>query len=189
MIAPKTKRPHLFLDRDGVVIVDKHYVHREEDLELMPGILALLREAQRRQLRIVVVTNQSGIARGMFSLEKAHHFHHALNSRLIQHGLQGIEKFYICPHHPNGQIPELSIPCPCRKPKNGLLLQADADVPVDWSESLMIGDKDSDILCAQSLQVTSVLLNAGQYRTTVPADLLINRLDDPRLMKLLPDAR
>jgi len=145
-------RRALFLDRDGVINVDRGYVSANEDFQLLPGILELLRLAQSRGYLLIVVTNQSGIARGIFThadyIRLETHMRMSLSAAGIN--LTGV---YHCPHHPNGSVPQFAITCSCRKPKPGLILRAARENNLDLAGSILIGDKQSDLDAACSAGV------------------------------------
>ena len=179
MTKAKTKKTkYLFLDRDGVLVVDHHYVHKIEDLELFDDVATSLQKAKLLGFRLAVVTNQSGIARGYFSLEDTHRFHEALNRSLIANKAPPIDAFYICPHHPKGSIEEFRRDCECRKPKTGLLMQANRDLTVDWQRSFLIGDKVSDIDCAHQQNLKAIQINHGQYPIHPQADGVVTQLSE-----------
>ncbi len=177
MTKAKTKKtPHLFLDRDGVLVVDHHYVHKLQDLEIFPDVPEALRLARSLGFRIVVVTNQSGIARGYFTLEDTEAFHAEMDRQLQLMDSACIDHYYICPHHPKGSVAPYAELCNCRKPKPGLLMQADKDVPVDWQSSVLIGDKISDIECAHSQGMAGIQLDRGQYPIHQKAEAVTDSL-------------
>ena len=136
-----------FLDRDGVIIEDRGYVFREEELALLPGAAGALARLKRAGYLLIVVTNQSGIARGYFAEADMHRLHDGLQ-RALQRALgpdAAIDAFYFCPHHPAGTVAELAIACPCRKPRPGMIERALAEWPIDRDDSFMVGDKASDV--------------------------------------------
>lgn len=133
-----------FIDRDGVINEERNYVHRIEDFLLLPGVfqgLALLRDAD---YRLIVVTNQAGIARGYYDQVAMDHLHDHLREQLAYHGV-ALDAIYFCPHHPEGTIKALAIECDCRKPKPGMLLKAAEDFDLNLAKSVLIGDKLSDV--------------------------------------------
>jgi D-glycero-D-manno-heptose 1,7-bisphosphate phosphatase len=135
----KLKNKALFLDRDGTINVEKHYVYKVEDFEFREGIFELVQDFYSRGYLIFVITNQAGIARGFYS-EKDFNM---LNDWMIdQFRLEGIQitKVYFCPHHP-----DISGECSCRKPNPGMLMTAKSEYNLDLSSSILIGDKESDI--------------------------------------------
>lgn len=151
-------RPALFLDRDGVINIDRDYVHRIEDFEWQPGIFDLARIAQAADYPIVVVTNQSGIGRGYYT--------EADFQRLTQHMMEGfaregirITAIYHCPYHPDAIHDHLRHPDhPWRKPRPGMLLAARTDLAIDMPRSIMIGDRLSDIQAGAAAGVGTVVL-------------------------------
>ncbi|WP_319272769.1 HAD family hydrolase [uncultured Draconibacterium sp.] len=133
----------LFLDRDGTINVEKNYVFRVEDFEFTPGIFELLKGYQQKGFMLLVVTNQSGIARKYYTEDD---FSDLNNWMIRQFQKQGIEitKVYHCPHHP-----EITGKCNCRKPEPGMILQAIQEFNIDPVNSVLIGDKKRDILAGQ----------------------------------------
>src|SRR5205814_3528064 len=112
--------PALFLDRDGTLVEPRHYPSRPEELVLAQGIGPLLRRFQRSGWELIVVTNQSGIARGYFTEADLERMHDRLREMLRVWGVE-LNGIYACPHHVDGVIPQLAIPCVCRKPQPGML--------------------------------------------------------------------
>jgi D-glycero-D-manno-heptose 1,7-bisphosphate phosphatase len=138
-----------FLDRDGVVNVDRAYVHRWEDFAFVAGAPEAMRRLGDAGWQLVIVTNQSGIARGLYT-EAAYQ---ALTRRMLEAlAAQGVQVLdvYHCPHHPAGQVPALAIDCDCRKPAPGLLLRAAREHDLDLAQSILVGDKPSDIEAARA---------------------------------------
>lgn len=147
--------PTAFLDRDGVLNIDRGYMHRPEDLEWIPGAPAAVAQLNRANFRVVVVTNQSGVARGLYDEAAVHRLHAFMQDRLAEDGAH-VDAFYFCPHHPEGRVPEFAIECDCRKPKAGLLEQAARDWPVDRARSFLIGDKDGDLAAAATFGILGI---------------------------------
>ena len=140
----------LFLDRDGVVNVEKDYLYKIEDFEFIDGIISLCRYYQDSGYKIFVVTNQSGIARGYYSEDDFSKLSEWMIKEFLKYGVE-ITKVYHCPHHP-----DISGECECRKPKPKMLLDAKKEFDLDMQNSIMIGDKERDIEAG---------LNAGVGRT------------------------
>ncbi len=157
MATNRLSRPALFLDRDGVINVDRHYVYRIEDFEFMPGIMAFCRAAVDRGLLLFVITNQSGIGRGLFP---AWAFHALTAWMLAQFAKEGliITQVYHCPHHPDASQQHYRKVCNCRKPEPGMILQAAREHALDLSQSVLIGDKRSDIQAGQRAGVGTLML-------------------------------
>lgn len=145
-------RKAAFLDRDGVINKDKAYVHRWEDFEFVPGAIDGMRRLQDAGYALVIVTNQSGLARGYYTEAQYQALTEALQQELAGQGVK-LDGVYHCPHHPKGSVPELAIDCDCRKPEPGLLLQAARELGLSLTESLMVGDKASDIEAARAAGV------------------------------------
>lgn len=132
-------RPALFLDRDGVVNVEKNYLYRVGDFEFLDGIFELCARFRSAGYAIVVVTNQAGIARGYYTEDDVAVLHDWMLERFLERGIP-IAGVYHCPHHP-----EFSGPCPCRKPEPGMILRARDELGLDLSGSVLLGDKESDV--------------------------------------------
>lgn len=128
-----------FFDRDGTIIVDTGYLYEPEKLVFIPGIPELIKEYNDRGYLVIVVTNQSGIARGMFTVEQMERFNKYMNQRLKKEYGAHIDAFYYCPH-----LPEITGECCCRKPKPGLFLRAIRDFDIDPAQSVSYGDSQRD---------------------------------------------
>lgn len=137
----KTKA--LFLDRDGIVNVEKNYVYKIEDFEFMGGIFELCRRFQDRGYIIVIVTNQAGIARGYYTEDDFHKLTEWMRKEFAKENVVITDVMY-CPHHP-----EFTGNCECRKPEPGMIVQAAKKYDIDLSISILIGDKISDIKAAE----------------------------------------
>jgi D-glycero-D-manno-heptose 1,7-bisphosphate phosphatase len=142
-------KPALFLDRDGVINTDIGYLHRPEDCRFIPGIFDLVRAANRAEYRVLVVTNQAGIARGMYTEETFQAFTDWMVREFAQRGA-AIDKVYYCPHHPAAGVGQYKIGCECRKPQPGMLLKARDEFEIDMPHSIMVGDSRSDVEAAQA---------------------------------------
>ncbi|RIJ46086.1 HAD family hydrolase [Maribellus luteus] len=140
----KLKRKALFLDRDGTINIDKDYLFRIEDFEFQPGIFDLIRSYSDQDYLIFIITNQSGIARGYYTENDYLQLTQWMTEQLQINGIH-VEKVYHCPHHP-----EITGSCTCRKPKPGLIVQALKEYPIDPERSVLIGDKERDILAGQN---------------------------------------
>lgn len=140
-----TIRQALFLDRDGVINVDRGFVYRREDFEWLPGIFDLVRSARRRGLAVVVVTNQSGIGRGYYSEEDFFDLTGFMQQRFEAEDAP-VTAVYHCPFHPEAEAARYRHPDhPWRKPHPGMLLQARADLGLDMASSVIFGDRSSDL--------------------------------------------
>jgi D-glycero-D-manno-heptose 1,7-bisphosphate phosphatase len=153
-------RPAVFLDRDGTLNRDIGYAHRPQDLVLLDYVLPGLRKLQDMGFALVVVTNQSGIARGYFSEAQMHEFHAALRDELRRANIE-LTGIYHCPFHPALGPGDLRVDSPLRKPQPGMLLAAAADHDLDLSASFAIGDKRSDVLAGQRAGCRTILVQTG----------------------------
>jgi D-glycero-D-manno-heptose 1,7-bisphosphate phosphatase len=152
-------RPAAFLDRDGVLNVDRGYTFRPEDLVMIPTAAAAVRLLNDAGFYVFVVSNQSGVARGFYTEAAVKLFNSHLQELLKVEGAH-IDAFYYCPHHPDGVIKELAIQCRCRKPAPGMLEQAARDWPIDIARSFLIGDKDDDLAAARAFHIRGVKFDA-----------------------------
>ncbi len=152
----------VFLDRDGTVNVEKHYLYRPEELEFIDGMPEFIAMWRRWGYRIIVATNQSGIARGYYGEEDMEKLHSCMNKELEGWGAH-IDAFYHCPHHPG-----ITGPCHCRKPSPGLIEKAVFDFNLDPAQCLLFCDKDSDILAGQACGIFSVKVRWGSGLVSMP---------------------
>jgi D-glycero-D-manno-heptose 1,7-bisphosphate phosphatase len=157
----RPRRPAAFLDRDGVLNVDRGYTHKPEDIEMIPGAGAAVRLFNEAGYYVFVVTNQSGVARGLYSEAAIKKVHKHMQDILKAEGAR-IDAFYYCPHHPDGSVNEFAIQCRCRKPAPGMLEQAARDWPIDLGGSLLIGDRDNDLAAAAAFRIRGIKFNAEE---------------------------
>jgi len=155
----------VFLDRDGTVIVDAHFLDDPDRIELLPGAAEGIRLLNEAGLPVVIVTNQSGVARGYFGTDTVEAVNGKLVDILAERGAK-IDGIYYCPHHPEGEVPEFSINCRCRKPAPGLAETAAEDFNLDLKKCFVIGDKASDMKMAQHIGSTAILVRTGKGRET-----------------------
>jgi D-glycero-D-manno-heptose 1,7-bisphosphate phosphatase len=170
--------PVAFLDRDGVLNVDHGYVFKVSEMELPEGAPAGLRQLTALGFRLLVVSNQGGVARGFYTEADVKAFNQALKAKYeSEYGIT-LEAFYHCPHYPSGTVEGYARECHCRKPQIGMLEQAGRDFAIDWARSIMIGDKDSDVQCAINAGLFSVQIVTGSYATHAHADLYAPNLTE-----------
>jgi D-glycero-D-manno-heptose 1,7-bisphosphate phosphatase len=149
----------VFLDRDGVLMRDANYVGHVDQVELIAGAPEALRQLQDAGFRLFVVTNQSGVGRGYFTREAVEEIHALLNRQFSAAGAH-IERYYVCPHHPEES-------CDCRKPKPKFLLEAAREYGLDLSRCFMVGDRPSDIQCGVNAGAATILVLTGVGRETL----------------------
>ncbi len=140
--------PGLFLDRDGTINREVDYLGDPDDLELIPGVADAIRRAHEAGYRVVVITNQSGIARGLFGEKDLIAIHARLDELLAAEGA-AVEGYYSCPHHPDFGGERYQRACDCRKPAPGLLLEAARDLDLDLARSACVGDSLRDLEAAR----------------------------------------
>jgi D-glycero-D-manno-heptose 1,7-bisphosphate phosphatase len=162
----------LFIDRDGIINEDKGYIGKPEDIVFCEGVFSLLKAASDKGFKLIVVTNQSGIARGMYTESDMHAVHSFIQKSMLENGVV-ITDFFHCPHHP-----EYSGECSCRKPHTGMLLSAAAKHGIDLHQSAIIGDKRSDVQTGRNAGLrTSILVKSRYAAENVPeADFFAENL-------------
>lgn len=133
-----------FLDRDGVLIEEEHYLSDPAKARLCPGAADAIRMMRAHGYKVIVVSNQAGIAKGYFTMKELKAVEARIDELLAAEGL-ALDGVYYCPHHPQGVVPEYRLACSCRKPEPGMLLSAAKDHEIDLAASVMIGDRVSDL--------------------------------------------
>ena len=177
-----------FLDRDGTLNEEVHYLHKKEDLRLIEGAADALCRFRKSGYRLVVVTNQAGVARGYYQEEDVKLLHEYMNEILRPLGAE-IDCFFYCPHHPEHGIGAYKKNCSCRKPDIGMFEQAEQYFQVDKAHSWMIGDKLIDVEAGKRFGVRTVLVGTGygakvhqeltgQERRKLPYDVYAKTLAD-----------
>ncbi|SLM64315.1 MULTISPECIES: D-glycero-beta-D-manno-heptose 1,7-bisphosphate 7-phosphatase [Dickeya] len=179
--------PAIFLDRDGTINVDHGYVHEIDQFQFIDGVIDALLELKQMGYALVLVTNQSGIARGKFSEAQFETLTEWMDWSLADRGVD-LDGIYYCPHHPDAGEGEYRQHCHCRKPQPGMLLDAQQHLHIDMTASYMVGDKVEDMLAAQAAGVgTKVLVRTGKPVTEEGeklADWVIDSLSVlPRMIK------
>ncbi len=167
------KKKALFLDRDGVINIEKDYLYKIEDFEFIDGIFELCKHYADLGYIIIVVTNQSGIARAYYSENDFNVLTSWMIKQFHKRGIE-IKKVYYCPHHP-----DISGVCDCRKPKPGMLLQAKQEFDIEMDNSLMVGDKERDIEAALRAGVTQTyLFDETKSIKNSQATKIVNKLEN-----------
>ena len=156
----------VFLDRDGVINLDKGYVHTLDDFEYIEGVFEACRQLKIMGYKLIVVTNQSGIARGLYSEDDFESLTEWMDWNFEDKGVT-LDGIYYCPHHNEVGIGEYKIDCECRKPKPGMLLSAAKFLKIDLSQSVMVGDKLADINAGMAAGIkTNILVRTGKPLTS-----------------------
>jgi D-glycero-D-manno-heptose 1,7-bisphosphate phosphatase len=153
-------RPAVFLDRDGTLIEERGYLERLEHIHIFPWTGDALRLLNRAGFATVVITNQGAIARGLIDEAFLEKTHETLDQKLASSGGR-IERYYHCPHHPQGKIERYSQVCSCRKPAPGMIRQACREMDLDAARSIMVGDRWLDVECGRAAGTQAVLVRSG----------------------------
>lgn len=148
-------KPAVFLDRDGVLAEEKSYITSIEELTIFPYTEECIKAIHEKGYYAIVITNQSGIARGLFTEDVLIKMNECLKRET------GVDAIYYCPHHPDGSVGSYKRICKCRKPETGLFEQACHDFNIDMEHSYMVGDRAGDIIAGQRAGIKTVLLESG----------------------------
>lgn len=148
----------VFLDRDGVINQDHGYVYKKEEFDFIPGSLKAMKLLSELNFRIIIITNQAGIARGYYNEQDLLALNNWLHD-IFQSNQIDLLKIYYCPHHPEFQKNE----CSCRKPKPGMIIKATEEFNIDIENSLLVGDKLSDIECGRSAGINRCYLISSKW--------------------------
>jgi D-glycero-D-manno-heptose 1,7-bisphosphate phosphatase len=171
-------RRAVFLDRDGTINIEKDYLYRVTDFEFIPGVPEAIRILNQSGFMVVVVTNQSGVARGYYTEDDVTNLHRHINRELEAHHAH-VDAWFYCPHHPDGRG-SYALPCRCRKPLPGMLQEAAARFNIDLELSIMIGDKRADIEAGEAAGCRTILVRTGygatDERYAAPHTLVCNDL-------------
>ena len=157
-------RAAVFLDRDGTIIEEVGYLDRIERVAFYPWTIDAVRALNRAGLHVVMVTNQSGVARGFFSEATVEEVHRHMASMLEAGGAR-IDAYYYCPHHPDGKVQAYARRCDCRKPGRGLVDRAQRELGIDPSRSFIVGDRWLDVALARTVGARGILVRTGYGRS------------------------
>ena len=160
-----TRRPAVFFDRDGTLNEEVEFISAPEQLRLIPGAGRAVRAVNEHGLLAFVISNQSGIARGLFTEADLIPIHAKFEQDLGKNGAR-IDRIYYCPHHPTAGIPPYRTDCECRKPRPGMLRRAAEDLGADLSMSYVIGDRIVDVLAGKNAGAKGILVLTGYGETS-----------------------
>jgi D-glycero-D-manno-heptose 1,7-bisphosphate phosphatase len=167
--------PGVLLDRDGTLIRDVGYLKRIEEMEILPRVPEAIRLLSGHGLKVAVVTNQSGVGRGLLSEEDLEKIHRELRRRLTAHGAP-VDAIYYCPHHPTEAVGSYRVACECRKPAAGLAERAAADLGLDLCQSYVVGDQATDMALAARIGARGIYLTAENPPPTPPDAVVVKDL-------------
>jgi D-glycero-D-manno-heptose 1,7-bisphosphate phosphatase len=160
------RRPAVFLDRDGTLNEDTGYVHRVEAFRWLPGAIGAVRRLNAAGYYVFVVTNQSGVARGLFDEAAVRDLHGWMNEELRRAGAH-IDDIRYCPHHPEASVAAYRMACRCRKPAPGMILDLMRNWPVIAQASIAIGDKERDAAAGRAAGIAAAVVPAGELEGAV----------------------
>ena len=171
-----------FLDRDGVLTPERGVVTRADAIELMPHAAGAVSRIVELDFLPVIITNQTGMARGLMGRAELDAIHGRMNELLVAGGAPPIRAIFVCPHHPHAQVEAFRIVCACRKPLPGLVLRAAGELSLDLASSVFVGDRASDLACARRAGVGRAILVASAGHTPIVG------AEDLTLAERTPDA-
>lgn len=153
-------KPAVFIDRDGTVNEQMGYVNHPSRFKILPGVPEAFRILNNAGFLAIIVSNQSGVARGYFPMELVYNIHRIMKEALLKEGA-AVDGIFFCPHYPRGTVPEYSVDCDCRKPRTGLIRQACEHFDIDMSGSYLIGDHYTDMELADRSSIKGILVKTG----------------------------
>ena len=155
--------PAIFLDRDGVINQERGYVHKIDEFHFIDGVFDACREMSKAGYRLIIITNQAGIARGYYTEDEFHHLTKWMLDEFRQHGVE-IDDVYYCPHHPVHGVGKYRRDCDCRKPAPGMILRAAKEHSLDLRHSILVGDKATDIEAGRAAGIGCCVLVSSGHR-------------------------
>lgn len=168
----KSRKPAVFLDRDGVLTEETGYIDSLEKLRIFPYAAECVRGIHEKGYYAIVITNQSGVARGLFTEERLREMHRYLQQ------YTGVDAVFYCPHHPEGVVEEYRIKCNCRKPAIGMFQNACRRFNIDMMNSYMVGDRAGDIIAGQNAGIKTILLESGYGTARLEEDVMPDYVTD-----------
>ena len=167
----------VFLDRDGVLLEDVHLLTRIDQISIPETSYLGVRMLGQSSFKRIVVTNQTVVSRGLASLNDVETVNSRMNALYLEHTGIGFHRFYVCPHHPNADLPEFRSNCECRKPKPGMLLEAATEFELSLTDSWVIGDRISDIVAGHRAGCRTILLETGKHNESpIESDGYVERV-------------
>jgi D-glycero-D-manno-heptose 1,7-bisphosphate phosphatase len=180
----KSENKAVFLDRDGVLIKDVNYLSSLDQIRMFDDVPAGLKILKEHGFKLIMITNQSGVSRGLFDESFVRKTYDYLNSMLIEYGTS-LDALYYCPHHPDGK-PPYNIVCNCRKPAAGMIQNASKDHRIDCSQSYMIGDKKCDVELSINAGTSGILLKTG--KDDLEVERVESQFPDTPILETFSDA-
>lgn len=165
----------VFFDRDGTLNVDIHYLHRPEDFIWIDGAKEAIKYVNDQGYLAILVTNQSGVARGFYPESDVRRVYDWMNAELGKIGAH-LDALYYCPHHPEAKLPEYRKICTCRKPATGLIDKACARFGIDRTKSYFVGDSEADMLCAKNAGLKGLLYTGGSLRELLVKSIITDKM-------------
>ena len=153
----------VFLDRDGVLIEDVDLLTQSAQIRPLPGAAAAVQRLKAAGFLLIVVSNQTVVARGLSTEREVEEINREVARRLEEQGAPALDAFYFCPHHPKATLPAYRKDCDCRKPRPGMLRQAAADLSVDLSKSFMVGDRITDVAAGAAAGCRTILIQTSKH--------------------------
>ncbi|MCD6570789.1 MAG: HAD family hydrolase [Deltaproteobacteria bacterium] len=169
----------VFLDRDDTVIKDKVYLRDPGEVEILPGVPGAIKQLNNKVIPVIIVSNQSGIARGYLDEERLAQIHDRLLSTLARQGAT-IDGVYYCPHHPEGVVEAYSRECECRKPSPGMLYKAARDFGLDLGKCYMVGDKSIDVETIHRVGGKGIIIGKGNSYSIITEYIAKDLMDAVR---------
>ena len=154
------KRPAVFIDRDGTINEQMGYINHMSRFHVLPGVPEAVKLLNDNDYLVIIVTNQSGVARGYFPIELVDEIHSQMKESLKKEGAE-VNAIFFCPHFPRSRVKEYAIECDCRKPNTGMIRQALDEFDIDLTQSYMIGDHFTDLEFASNANIKSIMVKTG----------------------------
>ncbi len=163
MVTSQPKSRAVFLDRDGVLIADVDLLTLAAQIQPLPGVAAALRRLRAGGFQLIVVSNQTVVARGLATEGEVEEINREIQRQLSSEGAPLLDAFYFCPHHPNATVEKYRVDCDCRKPRPGMLLRAAAERQIDLKASFLVGDRMTDIAAGAAAGCRTALVQTGKH--------------------------